>query len=148
MKWVYEHDIPLRTTVGYHTLEDGRPVLVFGDNSAHVLLMDAVTAEILWDVSVQVTSVSNVTAMPVLFEDRVYVPISSGELLMGAAPEYECCTSHGAVVALDVMTGERHWVYHTMEDARPTTVSRVGTQQWGPSGAPIWTAPAIDEKGD
>jgi len=146
VKWVYEHDIPLRTTVGYHTLEDGRPVLVFGDNSAHVLLMDAVTAEILWDVSVQVTSVSNVTAMPVLFEDRVYVPISSGELLMGAAPEYECCTSHGAVVALDVMTGERQWVYHTMEDARPTTVSRVGTQQWGPSGAPIWTAPAIDEK--
>ncbi len=42
--------------------------------------------------------------------------------------------------------GKRQWVYHTMEDARPTTVSRVGTQQWGPSGAPIWTAPAIDEK--
>lgn len=146
VKWVYEHDVPLRTTVGYHTLEDGRPVLVFSDTSAHTLLMDAVTAEILWDVSVQVTSVSNVTAMPVLYGDRVYVPISSGELNMGAAPEYECCTSHGAVVALDVATGARVWEYHTMEDARPTTVSRVGTQQWGPSGAPIWTAAAIDEK--
>ncbi len=146
VKWVYEHDIPLRTTIGYHTLEDGRPVLIFADNSAHTLLMDAITAEVIWDVSVQVTSVSNVTAMPVLYGDRVYVAISSGELNMGAAPDYECCTSHGAVVALDLATGAREWVYHTMEDAKPTTVSRVGTQQYGPSGAPIWTAPAVDEK--
>jgi len=145
VKWVYEHDIPLRTTIGYHTVDD-RPVLVFADVSAHTLLMDAVTAEILWDVSVQVTSVSNVTAMPVLYGDRVYVPISSGELNMGAAADYECCTSHGAVVALDVRTGERIWEYHTMEDAQPTTISRVGTQQWGPSGSPIWTAPAVDEQ--
>jgi len=146
VKWVYEHDIPLRTTIGYHTLDDGRPVLVFADVSAHTLLMDAVTAEIIWDASVQATSVSNVTAMPVLYGDRVYVPISSGELLMGAAADYECCTSHGAVVALDVSTGERVWEYHTMEEAQPTTISRVGTQQWGPSGAPIWTAAAIDEQ--
>jgi polyvinyl alcohol dehydrogenase (cytochrome) len=108
--------------------------------------MDAVTAKVLWTSTVKVTSVSNVTAMPVLFEDKVFVPISSGELNMGAAPEYECCTSHGAVVALNANNGERLWVYHTMEDAKPTTISRVGTQQYGPSGAPIWTAAAIDEK--
>lgn len=146
VKWVYQHDIPLRTTIGYHTLENGMNVLLFADNAAHVLLMNASTAEILWDVSVKVTSVSNVTAMPVLYGERIFVPISSGELNMGAAPDYECCSSHGAVVALDVNTGEREWVYHTMEDAKPTTVSSVGTQQYGPSGAPIWTAPAIDEK--
>lgn len=146
VKWVYQHDIPLRTTIGYHTLADGTPALVFADNAAHVLLMNAITAEVIWDVSVKVTSVSNVTAMPMLYGDRVFVPISSGELNMGATPDYECCTSHGAVVALNVNDGSRAWVYHTMEDAKPTTISRVGTQQWGPSGAPIWTAPAIDEK--
>lgn len=146
VKWVYEHDVPLRTTIGYHTLEDGRHVLVFADAAAHALLMDADTAEIIWSAGVRVSSVSNVTAMPVLYGDKVFVPISSGELNMGAAEDYECCTSHGAVVALDVLTGEREWVYHTMADAHPTTVSRVGTQLWGPSGAPIWTAPAVDEK--
>jgi len=146
VKWVYEHDVPLRTAMGYHTLADGRNVLLFADAAAHVLLMDAATAEVIWSATVKVTSVSNVTAMPVLYQDRVIVPISSGELNMGAAPEYQCCTSHGAVVALDVATGSRVWVYHTMEDAKPTTISRVGTQQWGPSGAPIWTAAAIDEK--
>ena len=146
VQWVYEHDVPLRTALGYHTLPDGRHVLVFADNAAHVLMMDAVTTEVLWTATVKVTSVSNVTAMPVLFEDKVFVPISSGELNMGAAPEYECCTSHGAVVALNAADGERLWVYHTMEAAKPTTVSKVGTQQYGPSGAPIWTAAAIDEK--
>jgi polyvinyl alcohol dehydrogenase (cytochrome) len=146
VKWVYQHDVPLRTALGYHTLDDGRSVLVFADAAAHVLMMDAITAEVLWTATVKVTSVSNVTAMPVLYEDRVFVPISSGELNMGAAPDYECCTSHGAVVALDAGNGERLWVYHTMEDAKPTAISSVGTQQWGPSGAPIWTAAAIDEK--
>ncbi|HEY0960899.1 MAG TPA: PQQ-binding-like beta-propeller repeat protein [Pseudomonadales bacterium] len=145
VKWVYEHDVPLRTALGYHTYGD-RNVLLFADAAAHVLMMDAVTTEVLWNATVKVTSVSNVTAMPVLFEDKVFVPISSGELNMGAAPDYECCTSHGAVVALNADDGERLWVYHTMEDAKPTTVSRVGTQQWGPSGAPIWTAAAVDAK--
>ena len=146
VKWVYEHDVPLRTTIGYHTLADGSPVLVFADAAAHVLLMDAITAEVIWTATVKVTSVSNVTAMPMLYGDKVFVPISSGELNMGAAPDYECCTSHGAVVALNLATGEREWVFHTMEDAKPTFVSRLGVQQYGPSGAPIWTAPAIDEK--
>ncbi len=143
VKWVYEHDVPLRTALGYHTIGD-RNVLLFADAAAHVLMMDAVTTEVLWTATVKVTSVSNVTAMPVLFEDKVFVPISSGELNMGAAPEYECGASHGAGVALNATNGERLWVYHTMEDAKPTTVSRVGTQQYGPSGAPIWTAAAVD----
>lgn len=146
VKWVYEHDVPLRTALGYHRLPDGRHVLVFADNAAHVIMMDAVTPQVIWSETVKVTSVSNVTAMPVLYKDKVFVPISSGELNMGAAPEYECCTSHGAVVALNAKTGKRLWVYHTMKNAVKTTVSRVGTQQYGPSGAPIWTAAAIDEK--
>ncbi len=146
VKWVYQHDVPLRTALAYHKLPNGRNVLLFADAATHVLMMDASNAQVLWTTSVKVTSVSNVTAMPVLFEDRIFVPISSGELNMGAVPDYECCTSHGAVVALKVSTGERLWVYHTMEDAKKTDVSKVGTQHYGPSGAPIWTAAAIDEK--
>jgi polyvinyl alcohol dehydrogenase (cytochrome) len=146
VKWVYEHDVPLRTALGYHKLPDGRQVLLFADAANHVMMMNAVTAKLIWSSTVKVTSVSNVTAMPVLYDNKVFVPISSGELNMGAAPEYECCTSHGAVVALNAKTGKRLWVYHTMPAAKKTTVSKVGTQQYGPSGAPIWTAAAIDEK--
>lgn len=146
VKWVYQHSVPLRTSLGYHTLPNGKHVLLFADAAVHAIMMDATTSEILWSASVKVTSVSNVTAMPVLYDNKVFVPISSGELNMGAAADYECCTSHGAVVALNAQSGERLWVYHTMKDAEKTTVSKVGTQQWGPSGAPIWSAAAIDEK--
>ncbi|MEJ0100786.1 MAG: PQQ-binding-like beta-propeller repeat protein [Pseudomonadota bacterium] len=146
VKWVYEHDVPLRTALGYHRLADGRQVLLFADNAMHVLMMDAVTSKVIWSTTMKVTSVTNVTAMPVLYRDKVFVPISSGELNLGAAPEYECCTSHGAVVALDAKSGRQLWVFHTMKNAGKTTVSRVGTQQYGPSGAPIWSAAAIDEK--
>ena len=31
-------------------------------------------------------------------------------------------------------------------EAQPTYKNSVGVQQWGPSGAPVWTTPAIDPK--
>jgi polyvinyl alcohol dehydrogenase (cytochrome) len=146
LQWVYQHGVPLRTHVNYGTLADGRRVLVFGDGAAHVQMLEAATGKLLWRTSLRVTSVSNTTGMPVLYRDRVYAPISSGELNMGAAPDYPCCTSHGAVAALDAATGAIVWVHHTMEAATPRGKSRIGTQLWGPSGAPIWTTPAIDER--
>jgi len=146
VQWVYEHIVPLRTTLHSGMLQDGRTVLVFGDVAAHVQMLDAATGQLLWRTSVRISSVSNTTGMPVLYKGRVYAPVSSGELQMGAAPEYECCTSHGGVVALDAETGAIIWTYHTMEAPTPREKSRVGTQLWGPSGAPIWTTPAIDEK--
>src|SRR5690606_28392723 len=143
VEWAYDHGLPLRTHVQYGQV-DGRNVLILGDGAAHVQMLDAATGELLWRTSLRVTSVSNTTGMPVLYNGRVYAPVSSGELNMGAAADYECCTSHGAVVALDAQTGAIDWVYHTMEDARPVPLNANGVQLWGPSGAPIWTTPAID----
>jgi len=146
VKWVYEHIVPLRTTIHAGKLKDGRTGLVFGDVAAHVQMLDAASGQLLWRTSVRISSVSNTTGMPVFYKGRIYAPVSSGELNMGAAPEYECCTSHGGVVALDAETGKVIWTYHTMEDPKPRGVNSIGTQLWGPSGAPIWTTPAIDEK--
>ena len=37
------------------------------------------------------------------------------------------------------------WKTYTIaEDSQPRTKSKAGTQLWGPSGAPIWSSPAID----
>lgn len=145
VQWVYEHGLPLRSHVQYGEV-DSRAVLVFGDNAAHVQMLDAQTGDLLWRTSVRVTSVANTTGMPVLHAGRIYAPVSSGELNMGAAPDYECCTSHGAVVALDAASGEIVWTHRTMEAAQPTRLNSVGTQLWGPSGAPVWTTPAIDAR--
>lgn len=146
VKWVYEHVVPLRTTLDAGRLKDGRTVLVFGDVAAHVQMLDAATGKLLWRTSVRISSVSNTTGMPVFYKDRIYAPISSGELNMGAAPKYECCTSHGGVVALDAETGRIIWTYHTMGPPKQQGVNKIGTKLWGPSGAPIWSTPAIDPK--
>ncbi len=38
------------------------------------------------------------------------------------------------------------WTTHTMADARPVRDRGDGKMLWGPSGAPIWSSPAIDLK--
>jgi len=51
------------------------------------------------------------------------------------------------VVALDAATGRVIWKTYTIPDPpRPTKKNKIGTQLWGPSGAPIWSSPAIGEK--
>ncbi|HEY1283687.1 MAG TPA: PQQ-binding-like beta-propeller repeat protein [Steroidobacteraceae bacterium] len=145
-KWVYQNDIPLRTGAAYGTLPDGRKVLVFGDIAPIVHMIDATTGKEIWHRSVRLTSLSNGTATPVLYKDRVYVPLSASEINFGADEKHECCKTHGAVFALDARTGRVIWSAHTMADAKPQGDRGDGQQMWGPSGAPIWNSPSIDEK--
>jgi polyvinyl alcohol dehydrogenase (cytochrome) len=82
----------------------------------------------------------------VLLGGRVYVPLSASEINVGADAKHLCCTTHGAVIALEARTGREIWTAHTMPDAKPRGDRGDGQMMWGPSGAPIWTSPAIDEQ--
>jgi polyvinyl alcohol dehydrogenase (cytochrome) len=62
----------------------------------------------------------------------------------GASPAYQCCRFRGSLVALDAATGKQLWKTYTVDAPQPTKKNAVGTQMWGPSGAPIWSSPAID----
>jgi polyvinyl alcohol dehydrogenase (cytochrome) len=146
-KWVYKNDIPLRTGVAYGVLPgSGRKVLVFGDIAPLVHMIDASTGAEIWHQSVRLTSLSNGTGTPVIDGDRVYVPLSASEINFGADEKHLCCTTHGAVFALDATTGRVIWAAHTMKDARPIRDRGDGQMIWGPSGAPIWNSPSIDAK--
>ncbi|HTY94083.1 MAG TPA: PQQ-binding-like beta-propeller repeat protein [Steroidobacteraceae bacterium] len=147
LKWIYRSDVPLRTGVGYGALPgSGRKVLVFADVGTRIHMVDAATGAPLWKHAVHLTSLSNTTGTPVLLGGRVYVPLSASEINVGADPKHLCCTTHGAVIALDARTGEEIWTAHTMPDAKPVRDRGDGQMMWGPSGAPIWTSPAIDEQ--
>jgi polyvinyl alcohol dehydrogenase (cytochrome) len=147
VRWVYENEAPLRTSVGYGELPGSqRKVLVFGDLAANVHMVDATTGKQIWVQAVGLHPLSLTTGTPVLHENRVYVPISQYEIALGGNDDHECCKSHGAVKALDARTGKTIWTAHTMEDAKPVRDRGDGKMLWGPSGAPIWTSPAIDAK--
>jgi polyvinyl alcohol dehydrogenase (cytochrome) len=147
LKWIYKSDVPLRTGVGYGVLPGThRKVLVFADVGTRIHMVDAATGAPIWKHAVHLTSLSNTTGTPVLLGARVYVPLSASEINVGADPKHLCCTTHGAVIALDARTGAEIWTAHTMPDAKPIRDRGDGQMMWGPSGAPIWTSPAIDEQ--
>ncbi len=147
VQWIYEHESPLRTSPTYGELPDSkRKVLVFSDLGSNTHMLDARTGERLWKTHVGLYRFSLTTGTPILHKDRVYVPISQYEISVGGNDNHECCTTHGAVTALDARTGAKIWTAHTMEEAKPIRDRGDGKMLLGPSGAPIWNSPAIDEK--
>lgn len=146
VQWVYQHETPLRTSAAFGELRGGRKVIVFSDVASKVHMVDARTGQLLWIQHVGLYQFSLTTGTPVLHEDRVYVPISQYEISLGGNDNHECCKTHGAVTALDAATGKKLWTAHTMEEAKPLRDRGDGKMIYGPSGAPIWTSPAIDAK--
>jgi polyvinyl alcohol dehydrogenase (cytochrome) len=145
LKWVYNSELPLRTSAAYGDV-NGRKVIAVGDVAANIHLVDASTGAKLWQQSVQLFPLSITTGTPVIHEGRVYAPVSQYEITLGGNDDHECCKTHGAVVALDGQSGKKIWTAHTMEDAKPVRDRGDGKMLWGPSGAPIWNSPALDAK--
>lgn len=146
-KWVYESGTRLRSSMAYADI-DGQGTLVFSDMPGMIHRINAETGEAIWVASGQADNNQGMlTGTPVIHNDRIIVPVSGSGVITGGNPNYECCENHGAVTALNVHTGEKLWEYHTMPAADYTgQVSSTGVKQRGPSGAPIWTTPTIDEE--
>ncbi|XOV82650.1 MAG: PQQ-binding-like beta-propeller repeat protein [bacterium] len=155
VRWVYDSDMPLRTSLTYGQIKHPQsspagsatiPALVFGDSAGRIHLLDARTGAALWRKSLKLFPETIITGTPQLVDGVVYASISQFEIMVGAQSTHLCCRSHGAVAALDAATGDTLWLTHAMPDAQPIRDRGDGQMIWGPSGAPIWTSPAIDLK--
>ena len=134
--WTFQADAGVRTAITV----DGRAAY-FGDLKANVYSVNAATGEQLWKVHVEDHPTARITGAPKVFENRVYVPIASGEEGAGRNPKYPCCTFRGSVVALDAATGKQVWKTYTIADAPKANGNR-----WAPAGAGVWNSPTIDPK--
>lgn len=146
VKWAYKSPRPLKTSVSYGPLgEGGRKALIVADVAGQVQAIDAAKGELIWSAEGRHDPRTMLTGGPILWKDRVIVPVSANDVARAMLPTYECCQGHGAVVALNAADGKRLWVAETMEAARPTgETNKAGAKLWGPSGAPVWSTPAID----
>jgi polyvinyl alcohol dehydrogenase (cytochrome) len=145
VKWMYVSDMTLRSSLSFAEAVKGSPAaIIMGDAAGRVHAVNATTGSKLWVTDVKLTELNRITGTPVVVEDRVFAPLSAIEVNYTQFDDYECCKGQGAIVALDRVTGEKVWTGRTMPEATPQLVSKAGTQQWGPSGAIIWSTPAID----
>jgi polyvinyl alcohol dehydrogenase (cytochrome) len=117
----------------------------FGDLGGNIYALNAATGAQFWTVRADAHPLARIVGSVVFHAGRLYVPVASGEETAGSSPTYECCTFRGSIVAYDAATGTQIWKTYTIaEEAKPTRKNRVGAQLRGPSGAAVWSSPAID----
>ena len=119
----------------------------FGDGRSNVYAVNAATGVEIWSKQVETHPNAHVTGAPTLHQNRLYIPVASGEEGQGGNAKYECCSFRGSVVALDATTGALAWKTYTIaNEPKPIGTNRSGTTRWGPSGAGIWASPTVDAK--
>ncbi|MDB5453690.1 MAG: glucose dehydrogenase, partial [Caulobacteraceae bacterium] len=147
VKWTYSSDLTLRSSLAFAEATKTSPArIVMGDAGGRIHAVDARTGQKAWVTDIKLNSVNRITGAPVVHDGKVFAPLSAIEVNYAGPDAYECCQGQGAVVALDLATGSKLWVGRTMEEAKPTRKGRTGVQQWGPSGAIIWSTPIVDAK--
>ncbi|MEZ5572177.1 MAG: PQQ-binding-like beta-propeller repeat protein [Halioglobus sp.] len=136
----------IRSAMTVANLPDGQQLLVFADSLATVFAVDPQSFEIVWQHSARLFDTSVITGSISYYDNRLFVPISSFEVAAAGSPSHICCKSHGGVIALQADSGEPLWQWHATEAATLQGHNTVGQEQYGPSGASVWTTPAIDAK--
>ena len=151
VRWTFRARSEVRTAIVMSPWEKGdgtaKPRLYFGDYLGNVYALDARSGELVWQQRPDAHSNATITGAPALHDGRLYVPVSSLEVISAVKPEYRCCTFRGSVVAYDAESGAQLWKTYTIP-GEPTIQGKnaVGADRLGPSGAPIWNSPAIDVK--
>jgi polyvinyl alcohol dehydrogenase (cytochrome) len=148
--WTMNAGAAVRAAMSVGLLPAGSQVkfaLYFGDEKSNVQAVDAASGKLLWKTKIEDHLLSRITGSPVLYRDRLYVPVSSFEETAGRDAKYECCKFRGSIVALNAYTGKVMWKAFTVQDEpKPFKKNSSGTQMYGPAGGAVWSAPTLDLK--
>ena len=147
--WSFLTKAGVRSAPTVAAVADQRPArlaVFFGDLKANVYAVDAHTGTQIWMTHVEEHYTARVTGAPTFYAGRLYVPISSWEEFSARTLDYPCCTSRGAVAALDATTGRQIWKQYVVPTPKPVQKNSKGIQRWAPAGASVWNAPTVDPK--
>jgi polyvinyl alcohol dehydrogenase (cytochrome) len=151
LRWLFRATAEVRTAIVISSWsaddENVDPTLYFGDLLARAYAISAKTGELRWKTKVDDHRDATITGSPTLLGDRLFVPVSSLEVVAALDAGYSCCTFRGSVVSLDTVTGQQIWkTYSIDEESGASGTNSAGTTILAPSGAPIWNSPTIDLK--
>ena len=149
LHWSFRAGAEVRTPVVIAARDGAAPaaptLAFFGDIVGRAYAVDAASGALQWKRRLDDHPSATITGAPVYRAGRLYVPMSSLEEA-GVDPTYPCCTFRGSLLALDAATGSTVWKTYTIDTpAVATGKTKSGTATMGPSGAPIWNSPTLDE---
>ena len=137
----------LKRTLAHLDVIKAPSAAFFGDDTGAVYALDAQKGTLLWKTQVDTHPMARIVGAPTLYNDRLYVAVSSTEDAAAANPSYSCCTFRGSVAALDIATGRTLWKSYTvLQEPQPTRKNSAGVQEFGPAGAAIVSSPTVDGK--
>ncbi len=143
--WVFAGDAAVRGAIAVGAGPNGEPTAFFADFRTNVYAIDATTGVLHWRATAATHADHVVTGSVAVHEGRVFVPLSSMEIISAGDPSYECCTSSGGVAAFSAVNGEALWEFRTIAgEPRHTGENEAGTRLFAPSGAPVWSSPTVD----
>jgi polyvinyl alcohol dehydrogenase (cytochrome) len=113
-------------------------MLIIGDHrgtveahaGANIIAVNRSNGDLIWKTQVETHSAAIITGSPLVYNNVVYVGVSSFEEAFADQPGYTCCSFRGSIVALNATTGKKIWQTYTVPE--------------GYSGGAVWQPPAID----
>jgi polyvinyl alcohol dehydrogenase (cytochrome) len=147
IKWTFQADSEVRSAIVLGNNSQGMvDKIYFGDLNANAYCVDILKNKLVWKKHLDEHPVATITGSMAHYKGVLYIPLSSGEVLSAYNSKYECCTFRGSVIALDAKTGNTIWKTYTVKEPKATIKNAAGTQNFGPSGAPVWNNPTLDIK--
>ena len=104
------------------------------------------TGALLWKKKIEEHDAARLTGTPVAYNGNVFVPVASWEETRSLDPTYPCCTFRGSIVALRIRDGQQVWKSYLVPEPKRTGQTKLGTPQYGPSGAGVWASPTLDAR--
>lgn len=144
--WTFQAESAVRPAIAVVPIGSVH-ALLFGDRGGTFYSLDAETGRVLWKKKVDDHAGARVTGSAAVQQGVIYIPVASSEETLARGSQYVCCTFRGSVVALRVQDGSQVWkTYMIPEAAHKTGAVTAGVDEWGPSGAGVWSAPTLDVK--
>ncbi|MCU0447666.1 MAG: PQQ-binding-like beta-propeller repeat protein [Microscillaceae bacterium] len=147
IRWTYQAEDEVRSAMVIGSDKNGQANrLYFSDFRANVYAFDLNKRKLIWKICADAHPLATITGTLTLHQNRLYVPISSTEVISAYNPQYECCTFRGSVLALDTESGSTVWKTYLLNEATAQGHNSAGAKRFAPSGVPVWSSPSIDTK--
>lgn len=145
--WHFEGSIAIRGAISVAKSSNGELRVYFADYATNVYTLSAATGKLIWKSRSGIHPQSANTGSVVVYQNTVFVPLTSFEVLSAKDPNFDCCSSSGELVALNATTGEIKWRHRVItEEAKESGKKKNGKSFFGPAGAIVWCSPTIDTK--